>query len=77
MEMEKLLYEVVVGAFGIWYNASLVNDEANQRGLATNIRKHKGKYCVACGPFDNEDDAREKLNLAKKTGYVFAYIIHL
>ena len=72
----NLFYEVIVGAFGIWYNATLVNDEARNRGLSTRIRQHKGKYCVSAGTFADEETAREKLRKVKNTGYVFAYIIH-
>ena len=46
-----MLYEVIVGAFGLWYNANLVNDEANEKGLSTSIQRYRGKYCVAAGSF--------------------------
>ena len=77
MNAEKALYEVVVGAFGLWYNANLVNDQAHERGLTTSICKYRGKYCVFAGPFANEEDARNNLLHIQKTGYVFAYIINV
>ena len=72
----NLFYEVIVGAFGIWYNATLVNNEARNRGLSTRIRQHKGKYCVSAGTFSDEETARENLRKVKNTGYIFAYIMH-
>ncbi len=76
MEAEKMLYEVIVGAFGIWYNASLVNNEAKAKGLPTSIQRYRGKYCVAAGSFYSEKAAIERLTAVRKTGYVFAYIIN-
>ena len=74
METKKSFYEVVVGAFGIWYNATLVNNEARNKGLSTSIRQHKGKYCVSAGTFADEETAREKLRKVKNTGYEKMYI---
>lgn len=71
-----MLYEVVLGAFGLWYNASLVNDEAKEKGLSTSIQRYRGKYCVAAGAFSSEKAAMERLLMVRKTGYVFAYIIN-
>ncbi len=76
MEAEKMLYEVIVGAFGLWYNACLVNDEAKGKGLSTCIQRYGGKYCVAAGSFSSEKAAMERLLKVRKTGYVFAYIIN-
>ena len=71
-----MLYEVIVGAFGLWYNANLVNDEANEKGLSTSIQRYRGKYCVAAGSFSSEKAAMERLLTVRRTGYVFAYIIN-
>lgn len=68
------MYNVIVGSFGIEYNAELVNREARQKGLPTNISSRNGKYCVEAGAFDEETQAKTMLGTVKGVGYVFAYI---
>ncbi len=69
-----VMYNVIVGSFGIEYNAELVNREARQKGLFTSINPQGGKFCVEAGAFDEEAQAQTVLGAVKGAGYVFAYI---
>lgn len=69
-----MMYNVIVGSFGIEYNAELVNREARRKGLSTDIKNRNGKYCVEAGAFDEEFQAESMLCTVKGVGYVFAYI---
>lgn len=66
---------MVVGAFGIKYNAELVEIEARKKGLDTLICSFDGKYCVEAGCFTDSEQAKDCLAMVKQTGYVFAYIV--
>ncbi len=68
------MYNVIVGSFGIEYNAELVNREARQRGLCTSVNSRNGKFCVEAGAFDEEWQARSMLGIVRAAGYVFAYV---
>lgn len=70
-----VMYNVIVGSFGIEYNAELVNREARQKGLFTSINPQGGKFCVEAGAFDEEAQAQTVLGAVKGAGYVFAYIV--
>ncbi|MGN0370264.1 MAG: SPOR domain-containing protein [Butyrivibrio sp.] len=73
---EKIMpYNVVVGAFGIEYNAEIVDREARLKGLPTKISNYRGKYCVEAGSFSQKEQAEAMLLAVRKTGYVFAYIM--
>lgn len=71
---KSIMYNVIVGSFGIEYNAQLVNREARNRGLSTSINNRNGKYCVEAGAFDEEGQALSMLGRVKGVGYIFAYI---
>lgn len=70
-----VMYNVIVGSFGIEYNAELVNNEARKKGLSTSISPRGGKFCVEAGAFDEEAQAQTVLGAVKGAGYVFAYIV--
>ncbi|MCM1309336.1 MAG: SPOR domain-containing protein [Butyrivibrio sp.] len=69
------MYNVVVGSFGIEYNAEIVNREARKKGLSTSIKAQEGKFSVEAGAFDEEEQAQSALGAVKGAGYVFAYIV--
>ena len=74
MEVRNVYYEIIIGGFGIEYNAKLVAGEAVNHGIETDILENRGYFYVCAGRFSDKNRASEMLKAVQNAGYVFSYM---